>query len=256
MKIICWIICGIFSSSLLIAQSPFKGVFKGIYNGEAINLYINEVNGIDLMGTLTDAQASYSVKAEINGNRFAGEAIHQTLSLRPVILGELLIDKMNITLVFDVAGNKTEVKVPLNREKNQPVSSANSVQKIKLPSGAELNPDLVGVWQKEENYNSGSGSDFMGSTFTQSMIFFDDGSVGDGGSAATISGSDFLGQSKSSGLKKMEGVVWYTRSNQLYLQITQNGTSQEAHLGRYYIENRSMLITGTNGTKILLRKIQ
>lgn len=34
-----------------------------------------------------------------------------------------------------------------------------------------------------------------------------------------------------------------------------DGTSQEVDLGKYYIENGRMLITGANGEKLLLTKL-
>ncbi|HSF89687.1 MAG TPA: hypothetical protein VLA46_09735, partial [Saprospiraceae bacterium] len=94
----------------------------------------------------------------------------------------------------------------------------------------------------------------MGAGFSQSMTFLANGQLSEGGSFATMSGSNYSGQSTGQGAGVIPGVKWYTIGNQLYMQVTENGQTQEVHLGRYYVENNNMLITGTNGEKILLKR--
>jgi len=236
------------------SQSDFTGIYRGLHNGEAIVLKLNQVNTKELHGMLSDASANYTVTAEIAGNRFAGDALHTSLGLKPTLLGELNNDVLGIILVFNLTGDKTEVKVDLRKESSSflPAIKSNSV--LLIPKNAGNDIRLVGTWAKEENYNSGQGDNFMGSTFGQSLTFFEDGSVADGESTATMSGGNFFGQSQQKESNKTPGVVWYTRSNQLFLGVSENGVQQEVHLGRFYIENGNMLITNNNGTKMLLHK--
>lgn len=203
---------------------------------------------------LSDGTANYNVAAEIAGKRFAGDATHTNLGLKPAILGELNNDVLSIILIFEILDEKTEVKMDLIKEASEVLKINKSKIQLQIPKNAQNDSQLVGTWIKEENYNSGSGTHFMGSTFSQSLTFFADGSLADGESKATISGSNFFGQTQSPESIKTPGVVWYTRANQLYLGIDQNGSQQEVHYGRFYIENGNMLITSSNGTKMLLHK--
>lgn len=127
------------------------------------------------------------------------------------------------------------------------------LQNIKFPNGATHDPKLVGMWTKSETYNSGSGDNYMGSNFEQSMVFFADGTIGEGGSRVSISGSNYLGYTEG-GARALPGMYWYNIGNQLYIYTTQNGQTASTHLGKYYIENGAMLITSANGQKLLLQK--
>ena len=236
------------------AQSPFSGTYKGYYNNETIELTLNQVRDNQLNGKLSDASSIYNVVAEFEGNRFAGDAHNPGLGLKPVILGELKNGVLSIVLVFEIAGTRSEIKVDMQKVPEQKGDENLATTPISIPKNATNDNKFIGTWVKEENYNSGAGSDFMGSTFSQSLTFFEDGTLADNGSAATISGNNYLGQSKSNESIKTPGVVWYTRSNQLYLGVVQNGIQQEVQLGRFYIENGNMLITSSNGTKMLLHK--
>ena len=113
---------------------------------------------------------------------------------------------------------------------------------------------MIGTWTKEELYQSGYGDAYMGAGTSQSMTFLQGGRMAEAGSSSYISGSDYNGQSSDDGGGVIPGVIWYTIGNQLYMQGTENGRTQTVHLGKYYIENNNMLITGTNGEKILLTK--
>ncbi len=42
--------------------------------------------------------------------------------------------------------------------------------------------------------------------------------------------------------------------NQIFLQVTDAGKTQNMPLGTFYIEGNNMLITGTTGEKLLLTK--
>ena len=56
----------------------------------------------------------------------------------------------------------------------------------------------------------------MGASSSQKLILYSNGSVADGGSQTTISGSNYLGQSEGT-FQALPNVFWYNVSNQLYL---------------------------------------
>lgn len=250
----CFFIFFLAMMNCVFAQSRFSGTYRGYYNNETIGLTLNHIRDNQLNGKLSDASSVYDVVAEFEGNRFAGDALNPGLGLKPVILGELKNGVLSIVLVFDIAGTRSEIKVDMQKVPDQKENGILSTTDVVIPKNATNDIKLVGTWVKEENYNSGAGSDFMGSTFSQSMTFFEDGTLADNGSTATISGNNYFGQSKSKETVKIPGLVWYTRANQLYLGMVQNGIQQEVHLGRFYVENGNMLITNSNGTKMLLHK--
>ena len=69
-----------------------------------------------------------------------------------------------------------------------------------------------------------------------------------------MSGSNYSGQSTGQGGGIIPGAAWYTIGNQLYLMFTENGQTQNVALGKYYVEGNNMLLTGSNGEKILLSR--
>ena len=123
-----------------------------------------------------------------------------------------------------------------------------------LPSGATHDPMVVGKWVQESNYSSGYGDNAFAGMSIQSIIFYADGTIADGGSRAMISGSNYGGDSGNSQQQAIKGVSWYTKTQQLYLVATENGKTETVLLGKYYIEKGAMLLTGQNGKKILLQK--
>jgi hypothetical protein len=94
----------------------------------------------------------------------------------------------------------------------------------------------------------------MGAGFSQSMTFLPDGHIAEGASSAYMSGSYYSGQSTGQGSGIIQGLAWYAIGNKLFLQITERGQLQTVQLGTYYIEGNNMLITGTNGEKLLLSR--
>ena len=141
----------------------------------------------------------------------------------------------------------SEIQIPFGTE-------IQDQSQVVFPSGASHPQELLGTWTKEELYQSGQGDSYMGASASESMTFLAGGRMAESGSSATISGSNYSGQSSGQGTGVIPGLVWYTIGNQLYLQVTENGQTQNVHLGKYYVENNNMLITGTNGEKILLTR--
>ena len=240
-----------------ISQNPFSGTYNGKYNGDNIVLMLQNSNNNALVGKMTDSQQNYEVVATSKDNQIQGKAVEKNLNLTFILNGQLVDSQLNMQMTLELNGQKQVLDVVFIKQNN--VTSATKPatttppQKVKFPNGATHDPNLVGMWTKSETYNSGSGDNFMGSNFEQSMVFFADGSVGEGGSRASISGSNYSGYTEG-GARALPGVYWYNIGNQLYIYTTENGQTASTHLGRYYIENGAMLITGVNGKKMLLQR--
>jgi hypothetical protein len=117
----------------------------------------------------------------------------------------------------------------------------------------QRDPALVGKWVRQSNYNSSGFG--QGSMATEtSLVLLADGQVADGGSRTVVGGSSWSGSSSKQGGSILPGLIWYTQNRQLYLQITEHGQTQVQLLGSYYVENQNMLVTGTDGTKVLYYK--
>jgi hypothetical protein len=254
----------IFSPMSLFSQNIFVGNYTGQINGDNIALTLQNSGGTNLSGLMKDSQQSYTVNGVANGNRLTGTAVESTLGLVFVLDGTLSGNQLSMKMTIEVGGQSNTMLV--NFTKQGGVSQAATAtskpnnattpqySKPKLPSGATNDPNLVGNWVKQEHYSSGYGSDAMHGSFNQSMILLADGSVSDGGSRAGVSGSYYSASSTGEG-QALPNVFWYNIANQLYLQVTQNGQTQALHLGKYYIENGKMLITGTNGNKVFLTRM-
>ena len=208
--------------------------------------------GNEIVGKLIDGDAQYSISAIAEGTVLQGTANHLAYEIKADITGRLIQNKLSLTLNFNMNGTVNVAKIELDKVKI--INHDYQDTKSRLPVGAMLDPRLIGKWTKEENYNSGSGNEFMGASFSQSILFNADGTLSEGGRQASISGNDFLGQSKSINNTAVSGVLWYTLNSQIYLIIHQNTSDHEIVLGKYFIEGSNMLISGSNGVKMLMHK--
>ena len=240
-----------------ISQNPFSGTYNGKYNGDNIVLMLQNSNSNSLIGKMTDSQQSYEVIATSKDNQIQGKAVEKNLNLTFILNGQLVGSQLNMRMTLELTGQKQILDVVFVKQNNTVSATKPATtmppQKVKFPNSAMHDPNLVGMWTKSETYNSGSGDNFMGSNFEQSMVFFADGSVGEGGSRASMSGSNYSGYTEG-GARALPNVYWYNIGNQLYIYTTENGQTASTHLGKYYIENGAMLITGVNGQKVLLQK--
>ncbi len=240
------------------AQQTFVGTYHGQINGDNVELVLTSEGTNILEGTMKDSQQSYTVTATTSGDKLTGKAVENLYGITFLLDGTLTNNQLPITMTVDVFGVPQVIKVDFTKSETISTSTTTTPiphEKIGLPPNAQNDPNLVGVWTKEELYNSGYGDNFMGGSFSQSLVFYADGSVSDGGSSTSISGSNYSGSSQSGGQgQALPGTSWYNLDNQLYLQVTQNGKTETAHLGRYYIERGKLLITHPNGNKLFLTK--
>jgi lipopolysaccharide export system protein LptC len=251
---------GFFSLALFLnakTQTAFIGSYKGYYNGDNMVLTLKSNGANTFTGEMTDSQQKYVVNASTNGNGIKGTAFEATLNLTFTFEGTLNGTQLPLNFTLN-AGGQT-VNLAINFTKNGVASAASATTippqylKAKLPSDATHDPNLVGKWSKNEYNNSGYGDNAMSSSFSQCMVFLADGSMSDGGAKAGISGSNYSGSSEGGG-QALPNFFWYNIGNQLYIIVSENGKPQTIHLGRYYIENGKLLITGTNGVKLFLTK--
>lgn len=241
--------------------SAFVGTFTGTYNNDNVVLVLQKNSATSLSGTMKDSYQTYSVNANVRENNLTGTATENSLGLTFQLNAQLVNNQLKMKMTLEVSGQTQVLDVILYKNGGSSASASTSFNvstpsvktAIKFPSGATHDANLVGKWKKSETYNSGYGDNFMGSSFEQSLILFADGSVADGGSQASMSGSHYSGSSQG-GAQATPNLYWYNIGNQLYLYSTENGANQSVHLGKYYIENNAMLITGTNGKKLLLTR--
>ncbi len=243
-----------------LAQNPFVGTFTGVLNGDNIKLILQESSNNMLIGKMTDSQQVYEVNGTSNGSKMAGTAVEKALNLTFQLNGTIKDNRLSMNLTIEISGQKHDMQVDFTK---QGVASASTkvaeqtpqYNKPKMPSGGKIDANLVGKWVNEQQYNSGSGTDFFGSSSTQSLVFFADGSLSDGGGSVSISGGNYYGNSSDKGHPMpLPNVSWYVQNQHIFIMAIENGQTQTANLGKYYIENGAMLITGNNGKKLLFQK--
>lgn len=254
---LCWSL--IIQGQASVNADPLSGQYRANLQGDELVLGINLKSGTSYIGTMTDSHQKYALNLELSdGTTVRGTAKEYSLGLQFDVSGKLNGDRLSLTFTVEVGNERNEMIIDFAREGSDSPLLTTSENQPKampgLPKDATHPQELVGTWIKEELYNSGYGDNYMGAGFSQSMTFLANGQLSEGGSAASMSGSNYTGQSSGEGSGVIPGVKWYTIGNQLYMQVTENGQTQEAHLGRYYVENNNMLITGTNGEKILLKR--
>jgi len=240
------------------AGDILAGNYSATFDGANVTLRLKHKQGTAYTGVMNDGYQTIKMTLERSGTKITGEATEPTLGITLGILGEVIGNELSLSFIVDVSGEENTMDILFTRdietarpeESNDfPVPTA-----LVFPVGAEHPVDITGTWSKEEFYQSGSGSNYMGAGFTESMTFLPDGRVAEGGSAASISGSNYSGQSTGAGSGVIPGLAWYTMGNRIFIQVTDAGKTQNMPLGTFYIEGNNMLITGTSGEKLLLTK--
>ena len=239
------------------AQGIWTGTYEGTLDRDHVKLTLKTSGKNVISGTMTDSANKYDVEGTYTGNSFTGKAQEKNLGLIFDMVSFLNGDQMSTTLSLDVFGKIEKMEISFTRSGS--VSKTNPTATIevkKTVSHKERDPLVVGLWVKESNYNSGYGfNDSYGAmSVSEKMEFLADGSMADGGSKAVVGGSNYSGSSSSGQKNIIDGLNWYTDGNKIFLIATQNGQTQTIELGKYFIENNNMLITGSNGEKLLLSK--
>ena len=244
--------------SLLGAQNTFTGSYSGLLNGEKVSLTLESAGSNNLKGEMKDSENTYVVTATQNNNTLTGKAVEKVWGITFEMEGVLKGEELNTRLTMDILGFKESMDVVFRKQGSSAVASSsekNTKSGDKNPvSGKNRDSRVAGTWVKESNYSSGYGSNntYGSMSSRETMIFYADGGMADGGSSTVISGGNYSGRSSGEGGNRIPGLFWYTEGNKLFLSITQDGQTQQAELGKYYIEDGKMLITASNGEKLLL----
>lgn len=232
----------LFLSTTLSAQN-FAGKYTGTYEGDPVVLTLTSTGGNTYSGDMNDGSNNYKISATAQGKTLKGTCTETTQNIALDMSGTLEGAKLAVRLNF------TGVNLDFDVFKEEK-SAAAKPQSAAPKDNKQRDPALVGRWTRQENYNSGYGQ--SGSMSSESsLVFLADGRVADGGSRTVVGGSDFSGSNSAEASGVVEGLIWYTDKQNLYLQVTENGKTETEMLGRYYIENNNMLVTGQDGTKVL-----
>ncbi len=250
----------LFMSLFLVAPvfAQWSGTYYGTVNGDAVVMNLLQ-DDTTVSGDMKDSQQTYVISGTVTGNSFSGTAVESTNTLNFGLTAERMDAVLNCKLIVEMNGERAEVPFTVEKAMAKESETASTQtekipEKILFPAGVTFPVALQGKWTKSETYNSGSGDNYMGSTFSQSMTFYADGSISDNGSSATMSGSDYSGQSADNGTGKIPGVGWYTKGKNLYIIAYAEGKWQSVLLGTWYAENNALLITGSNGNKELFTR--
>ena len=247
--------CALMSITTSMAQ--WSGTYYGTVNGDNVMMTLKQVEN-SVTGTMKDSYQHFDISGTVSGETFTGIATEHSLQLEFQLNALKKGDLLDCKLSIEVLGNTSETPFTVQKEaekSNESIAKSTAVTSaIPFPSGATFPSALVGKWTQNESYNSGSGDNFMGANFSQSMTFYNDGTLSEGGSSASMSGSNYSNQSSGGGSGKLDGVGWYAKQKNFYLIVFNNGAWQSVHVGTWYAENNHLLITSTNGEKLLLSK--
>lgn len=236
-------------------HAQWAGTYYGTANGDKVTMTLEQV-GSSVTGSMQDSQQSFTISGTVNGQQFLGTAREHTFQIDFELRAEKIGNTLDCKLILDADGSVLESSFSVTKGGNvgsvqqQPVISG----AIPFPIGATFPQELSGNWTQNESYNSGSGSNFMGANFSQSVTFHSDGTLSEGGSNASMSGSNYLNQSSGEGSGKIAGAGWYAIHNNFYLLVFNEGSWNSVHVGTWFTENMHLLITTVNGEKILLSR--
>lgn len=239
--------------ALIPCKAQFGGQYTAFFNGDNITLELKE-KGQSLTGTMKDSQQNYAIKAEKNGQGFEGTAVDDKLGITFMITATASAQGIDMDFDVDYEGSRTDAfLVNFVKEGKEKNTANEGGKKSKKP----IDKRIVGQWKHESFYSSGYGSDGMSGSNTQYLAFNEDGTMTDMGNQASISGSNYSGNSgKGSGNGTVSNVWYYTQGNQIIVYTMVNGAEQEMPMGTYYIEDGKLLITQANGEKLLLQRVQ
>ncbi|MBI1226980.1 MAG: hypothetical protein GC192_17245 [Bacteroidetes bacterium] len=253
MKPILPILYLIISLPCLQAQD-FSGQYNGEYNGDAVQLTLESAGTSKWSGVMTDSEQTYKITATSQGKDLSGKAACEALGISLDLSGRLNGNVLDLKMSF--MGVEMPVALQRSGTTKTPTTNAPSGKTgamPKLPANAKHDPALVGTWERQENYNSGAGMDgyYSNSSF---LAFNADGTLSDLGGETMVGSNAGSGRAGSGGSGIVPGVKWYTENKGLFLVATDGVQTETARLGRYYIENGTLLITADNGTKQLFYK--
>lgn len=231
----------------------WSGTYFGTVNGDKVRITL-EQNGASITGEMQDSQQTYALSGSVQGSEFTGTATETTYQLNFGFNAFKNGDMLECVLVVEMNGERNEVPFLAQRQGADAQMHSAPTSEIPFPKEASFPAALVGKWTQEESYNSGSGDNFMGGNFSQSMTFHGNGTISDHGSNASMSGADYYGQSSGEGVGTLQGLGWYALENNFYLLVFHEGQWVPVELGRWYTENNHLLITSANGQKLLLSR--
>lgn len=237
-------------------HAQWAGTYYGTVNGDAVVMFLLQ-DGTTVSGDMKDSQQTYLISGTVSGDYFTGTAVESVSTISFGLTAERSDGVLNCQLIVDMNGERAEFPFTVEKATTTETASTQTEKapdKIPFPSDVTFPVALQGKWTKSENYNSGYGDNYMGSTFSQSMTLYADGSISENGSSATMSGSDYSGQSSDAGSGKLPGVGWYTKGKNFYIIAFAEGKWQTVLLGTWYTENNALLITGSNGNKELFTR--
>lgn len=236
----------ILAGMLTLSAQNFSGNYTGLLNNtENITLSLKPGVKNTYTGTLKDSQQTYEVNASSVEGKLTGTATEFKLNLTFDLEGSLQGNQLTLNLA--ILGSVTTV---IMTKEGAAAATTKSTPATAAPKPGKRDPGVVGKWTHQTNYSSGLGQDGTMSN-EESIIFNGDGTLANGGSRTVTGGSDWSGSSESAAGGVIPGISWYTENQQIFLVTTENGVAETISLGRYYIEDGKMLITGANGTKML-----
>lgn len=243
------------TTSGLFAQ--WTGTYSGVTNGDQIEMTLYQ-NGSEISGSMKDSYQVFDIVGTVNGDQFLGTATETTyllkFELKASKSGNTLECKLSISIFDNISENVFTVQRDGENSNGTSEQVTSVSTTIPFPADATFPDALIGNWTKNESYNSGYGDNFMGANFSQSMSFNADGTLSEGASSASMSGSNYSNQSSGGGTGIIEGVGWYAKQKNLYFIVLNEGSWTSVHAGTWYAENGNLLLTGTNGEKVLMSR--
>lgn len=236
--------------------SQWEGTYTGVTNGDNVVMTLQQ-NGNSVTGFMKDSYQYFEIEGTVNSQQFTGTATEKSFQLQFKLDAAKTGDNLDCKLTITVFGELSETFFSVQKEGSAtPEATQNpaATGDIPFPKDATFPSALAATWTQNEHYNSGSGDNFMGASFSQAMTFHSDGTLSEGGSSASMSGSNYSNQSSGNGSGKMDGIGWYAKQKNFYLIVFSEGKWTSVLIGTWYAENNHLLITGTNGEKLLLSK--
>lgn len=242
--------------ALLVSLFSFAQSFNGTYTGtcqqQAVQLTLQQ-QGNNLAGTLQMSGDTYQLTGNTQSNTANGKAIG---TQQDEWTFEAQTNSNNLNITFTTLWGLVTLPMQLQRTGGGNTTNASAqnnssgFQQTTASAPNNIDPNLVGVWTKSSNINSGGYGNFASFSTETSFVLRANGTF-EYGASRSVGGSDNWSYDGGGWSAPELTGTYFTQNGKIFI-ATANGQSipkDKQLMGSYFVSNSGMSTTSTQGVK-------
>jgi len=242
--------------ALLVSLFSFAQSFSGTYTGtcqqQAVQLSLQQ-QGNNLVGTLQMSGDTYQLTGSTQGNTANGKAIG---TQQDEWTFEAQTNSNNLNITFSTLWGLVTLPMQLQRTGSQHTTNAsaqnnsNGFQQTTTSTRNNVDPNLVGVWTKSSNINSGGYGNFASFSTETSFVLRANGTFEYGASRSVGGGDSWSYDGGGWSAPELTG-TYFTQNGKIFITTAngQNLPKDQQLMGSYYVSDNGMSTTSIQGVK-------